>query len=345
MLAGVGLFAGWGADRYWASALLLHAEPLLLVLAVWAIAALRWNDRAGLSFGVSLGVIAMVAGMRVPFPVAVEAGTPPPWIGPVSRCAAALDMPLTSVRILQWTLDASVSPSAVRDVVERATPNVVVLHGFVVPSAVAAVVDVVGGEAQVHGEGENAVAVVTAGGFHPCGETLEWTSGDDDIGDGYVLSFVGVPPRTIVPLVVTRFPSPNEPEWATRMDAATARVFDLVGALEGASTVVVADAAAPRTFRHLDGGMAATGLSTVPLPPSWPARLGPVPLLTLHPYGRMWSGPLWRIVDTQRLSASSGTHAPVLAVLAGVHGKDEAGPAPAPRRTLDAPRLERAPAE
>jgi hypothetical protein len=59
----------------------------------------------------------------------------------------------------------------------------------------------------------------------------------------------------------------------------------------------------------------------------------------------MWSGPLWRIVDTQRLSASRGTHAPVLAVLAGVHGKDEAGPAPAPRRKLDEPGIERAPEE
>ncbi len=343
-LAVAGVLVGWGADRYAATALVLHAEPVLLVLAVWGIALLRWLGRPGLSIGLAVGTVAAVAGIRLPLPVGPPGGAPPPWIGPVSRCASALKVPADPVRLLQWTVDDTVAPSTVRAVVAASKANVVVLHGVGSTALAEAALDVTGGESKVFGAEGGAVAVAAAGGFHPCGDTLEWSDGLDT-PDGYLLTFVGVPPSTIFPLLVARFPAPVRGDWSERMGAATDRVYDAVGGLQGASAVVVADAPAPRTYRMLDGRMAALGLGSVPLPPSWPARLGPVPLLTLHPYGRAWAGPIWRVTGTSRVLSPQGTHAPVLAVLEGPARPEVDAPVEAPRRRLDEPTIEPAPEE
>lgn len=332
----VGALVGWGADRFAATALLLHAEPLLLVFAVWGIAVLRWRGRPGLSFGLAAGTVAAFAAVRLPLPIGPASAEPPAWSGPVGRCAAALDAPADPVRLLQWTLDGDEDPATVRAVVAAAEANVVVLHGADT-AAVGGALESTGGESRVYPgvDGAPATAIVAAGGFHPCGDTLEWSDAMDT-PDGYALTFVGVPPSTVFPLVVARFPGPLAPgDWAARMSAATRRVLDVTAGLQGASTVVVAEAPAPRTYRHLDGRMAAVGLGSVPVPPSWPARVGPVPLLTLHPYGRMWAGPIWRITRTSRVLAPEGSHAPVLAVLEGpvrpsVEGTDIPGPTKEP---------------
>ncbi|MFN7143147.1 MAG: hypothetical protein ACK4YP_05180 [Myxococcota bacterium] len=324
-----GALVGLAADRFATSALLLHAEPLLLVLAVWGIAVLRWRGRPALSVGLAVGTVAAVAAVRLPLPIVPASAEPPAWSGPVGRCAAALDAPVDPVRLLQWTLDGHEDPATVRAVVAAAEANVVVLHGAD-PAVVGGALESTGGESRMYPgvDGVPATAIVAAGGFHPCGETLEWSDAMDT-PEGYALSFVGVPPSTVFPLVVTRFPGPLPPgDWGARMSAATDRVVDAIAGLQGASTVLVADAPAPRTYRHLDGRMAAVGLASVPVPPSWPARVGPVPLLTLHPYGRMWAGPIWRVTRTSRVLAPEGTHAPVLAVLEGPRrpAVDGAGP-------------------
>jgi hypothetical protein len=237
----------------------------------------------------------------------------------VHRCAAALSPPADDVRILQWTLDGTEAASQVRAVVGGAAPGVVVLYGVSDEELVGAVLDEVGGESRFFPPegGSPGLAIVAAGGFHPCGETLEWTDGMDS-PYGYTLAFVGVPDSTVFPLLVTRFPGPLDTSgWAERMNASTQRVYELVAGLQGASTVVVADAPAPRTYRALDRRMASAGVSTVAVPTSWPARVGGVPMLTLHPYDRVWVGPSWASATSARAAAPAGGRAPVLTVLSG----------------------------
>ncbi len=318
-LAAAGALVGWGADRYVLSALILHAEPILLVVAAWAVLGALWARERELAYALAIGVVAAVVSVRLPFGVSPSRGLPPEWSTAVHRCAAALSPPADDVRILQWTLDGTEAASQVRAVVGGAAPGVVVLYGIADEELVGAVLDEVGGESRFFPPegGSPGLAIVAAGGFHPCGETLEWTDGMDS-PYGYTLAFVGVPDSTVFPLLVTRFPGPLDTSgWAERMNASTQRVYELVAGLQGASTVVVADAPAPRTYRALDRRMASAGVSTVAVPTSWPARVGGVPMLTLHPYDRVWVGPSWASATSARAAAPAGGRAPVLTVLSG----------------------------
>ncbi len=328
-----GAVVGWGADRYLVTALVLHAEPFLLVLTVWAVAAAAWARRPSLAAALAVGAVAASLAVRLPFGVAPSVGLPPDWIGPVSQCAAALPPPKDPVRILQWTLEGGESPDAVRSVVTAASPAVVVLHGVTDPILVRAVLSEVGGESRFFPPdgGATGVAIVAAGGFHPCGEEQEWSEAMDT-PYGFTLSFVGAPPSTVFPLLVARLPGPLDGiDWTERMTRASGRVYEALAGLQGASTVVVADVPAPGTFRHLNGRMASVGLTSVPVPPNWPARLGGVPLLTLHPFDRMWAGPLWTQARATRAAASTGLRAPVLTVLAPPdRERSEAPGVPAP---------------
>jgi hypothetical protein len=342
-LAGAGALAGWAGEAHRASALVLHGEPLVLVLLLWAVATARWAGRVGLSFGFSFGAIGFAAGLRLPLAVAAHEGVPPDWTSPVARCAAALRMPEAPVRLLQWTVDPTVGNAAVRAVVAATEADVVVLHGVTEYSQVAGLDDLRGGEQRVVGHERGATYVLATGGFHPCGDEAEWTN---DVGarDGYTLAFVGVPPATIFPLLVTALPGPLAEDYARRIAATTEALYDVLGGLQGASTVLVADARAPRTYRSLDARLAGLGLGPVPVPPSWPARLGPVPVLPLHPYARVWAGPAWREADARPVVTYTGRFAPVLTELWGPR-VEEVAPTKTPRRKLDEPGLEEAPEE
>ncbi|MDP2309664.1 MAG: hypothetical protein Q8P18_26830 [Pseudomonadota bacterium] len=318
-LASGGLIVGWGADRYVLTALVLHAEPFLLVLAVWAALAAVWAGNRRVARALAVGSVAAVASVRLPYDVAPSGGVPPDWIGPVSRCAAALAPPAEPVRLLQWTLEGHEPIEVVQAAVAAAAPGVVVLQGVSDPALVMAVLEEVGGESRFYPPdgGGIGLAIVVAGGFHPCGDAIEWTEAMDT-PYGFTLSFVGVPSSTVFPLLVTRLPGPLDGgAWSERMTTASSRVLDALGALHGASTVVVADAPAPRTYRNLDERMAGVGVSTVAVPPTWPARLGGVPLITLHPFDRMWVGPSWTRAVSTRAEAGVGFRAPVLTILGG----------------------------
>lgn len=318
-IAAGGLVVGWGADRYLVTALLLHAEPFLLVLAVWAAVAAVWAGRRAVAGAVLLGTLSAAVALRLPFPVAPSAGTPPEWMGAVSRCASALAPPTEPVRLLQWTLTGSEAPDVVQATVAAAGPGVLVLHGVTDPALVDVVLQEVGGESRFYPPdgGGTGLAIVAAGGFHPCGEDLEWNEAMDT-PYGFTMSFVGVPASTVFPLVVTRLPGPLAGGgWSARMTTASTRVLNALAGLHGASTVVVADAPAPRTYRTLDERMASVGVASVAVPPSWPARLGGLPLITLHPFDRLWVGPSWTDAVATRAPARAGLRAPVLTVLHG----------------------------
>jgi hypothetical protein len=317
-LGGAGLAVGRRADHAAWSALVLHAEPLLLVLGAWLVFLAGTFGRRGLAVAILAGGVVAMVGVRLPYALPEVAASPPEWTSTVQRCVGGLHAPRSGVRLLQWTLDGVTDPAPVIAVAELTKPDVVVLQHLADPALAEAVLQVVGGESRMHapeGGGEG-VAVIARGGFHPCGEALEWSEAMDS-PYGYTVHFVGVPPDTVVPLLVTRLPGILDGGgWSERMATATARVSGAIAGLQSPSMVVVADAAAPRTYRYLDAQMAALGLGTVPVPPSWPARWGGLPLLTLHPYDRVWAGVAWRVEAARRVDATVGTRAPILTVLA-----------------------------
>lgn len=346
VLIATGALAGWWADGAIVSAVVLHAEPLLLVFALWGVATARWIGWPALSLGFSLGTIGFVAALRLPFPVEPHQALPPEWVSPVARCAAALKMPTEPVRVLQWTVDGAVGYDDLRGVVARAEPDVVVLHGVTQYGQVHGLAELVGGEERVIGHDGGATYVLAAGGFHPCGKDLEWTW-ETPGGQVYTLGFVGVPPGTIFPVLVASLPTPLGPEpgrFGGRMEEATSALLDALGGLQAASMVVVADARATRTYRRLDTRLAGLGLASVPVPPTWPAHLGRVPLLPLHPYARVWAAPAWARTSAEVVPSSTGRFAPLVATLAGARPAERA-PVEAPHRKLDEPRLEKAPVE
>ena len=339
VLTGVGVVVGWVNDGSPLTATLLLLEPLLLVVGIWTATIARWRGASGVSLGISFGLVGATLAVRLPYPTVPPELSPPEWTDPVHRCAAAIDMPVDPVRILQWTLDGAVTRDDVLATVRAAQADVVVLHRVTDPTLFDEVAEAFGGESRLRGADGGATGILASGGFHPCGGASEWT--DPEATDTSV-QFVGVPPETIFPLVVTRIHSATGGEPGRL--ASLQRTLSVLSGVQGASTVVVADAPAPRSSRDLSLEFGRIGLASVPVPPTWPARMGPVPLLTVHPFTRVWIGPIWRVVRTQRAVARVGLHAPVVTELAGPI--DGVAPAPAaPRRKLDEPMLEEAPAE
>jgi hypothetical protein len=336
-LTAAGAVVGWVGDGSRLSAALLALEPALLVLGFWSAAIARWSGRQGVAFGLTFGLLGATLSARLPYPTTPPELAPPEWTGSVHRCAAALDMPSAPVRVLQWTLDGIEDDTAVVAAVRNAAPDVVVLHGVQSTALVDSLRESLGAEARVHGgpPERGATAVLATGGFHPCGDQDEWTVDDPH---GLSLHFVGVPPTTVFPLVVTSFPGPFG-DWEHRADTMQ-RTLEVLSGLQGASTVVVADARSPRASRDLGLEFGRIGLASVPVPPSWPAQLGGLPLLTLHPFTRVWLGPIWRLLRAQRVRATDGLFAPVMVELTG---PPEAAAPPEPRRPLDEPTIESAP--
>lgn len=310
-LAAGGLAVGWAGDRARWSALVLHAEPLLVVGVLFG-AYLAWAEAGrGLGRAVLVGGALGLAAMRLPFGGTTAMPPPPAWSGPVSRCAAALRPPTDDFRLLQWTLSGDEDPETVRALVARLAPGVTVLHGAPDEGLAAALAAEFGGEHAWLPRPEGGVALVTTGVFHLCGDANLWGDGQDD-PDAATLAFVGVTPETAFPLAIARFPGPREARWAERMEAATASVHAVLGALQAPSTIVVADASAPWTYRHLDGGMAGAGLRAVRVPPDWPAHVGGLRFLPLHPYDRVWVGPAWTAASSRRVVVDQGARAPIL---------------------------------
>lgn len=339
VLTGVGVAVGWINDDSRLTATLLLLEPLLLVLGIWAATIARWRGASGVSLGISFGLVGATLAVRLPYPTVPPELSPPEWTDPVHRCASAIDMPVDPVRVLQWTLDGAVTRDDVLATVRAAQADVVVLHRVTNPTLFDEVAEAFGGESRLRGAEGGATGILASGGFHPCGGASEWT--DPEAADTSV-QFVGVPPDTIFPLVVTRIQSAMDADAGRA--ASLRQTLSVLSGIQGASTVVVADAPGPRSSRDLSLEFGRIGLASLPVPPTWPARMGVLPLLTVHPFTRVWVGPIWRVVRAQRASARVGLHAPVVIELAGP--VDVVAPAPAePRRKLDEPAIEEAPAE
>lgn len=306
---------GWSADRAWWSAALLHLEPLLVVAVLFATYLALMAGRRARGFAIAGGGLAGFSLMGLPATVSPATPPAPEWAAPVAACAGGMRAPVDDFRLLQWTLDADTSGEEVRRLVSMLAPGVTVLHGVRDARLVRAIASENGAEPLWISQGETGLAILTTGVFHLCRDADLWGDAQDD-PYGAALVFVGVTPDTTFPLVVGRLPGPGQPlAWGARMEEAQGGLAALLGALQVPTAIVAADASAPWSYRWLDGRMVALGLRPLRVPPSWPAHLGPLPALPLHPYDRLWAGPAWTTTSSRRVAARTGARAPILTEL------------------------------
>lgn len=314
-LAVTGAVLGFAADRWWWTAVLLHAEPLLLIAVLFAVYLALASDRRARAFAIAGGGLFGFGFLRAPAAYGPAVPPSPEWARTVAWCAASLPPPVDDFRLLQWTLDPSVGRDDVRELVSLLAPGVTVLQGVADERLPRELAGEFGGEYLWVPRADGGLALVTTGVFHLCRDASSWGEAQED-PYGATLVFAGVTPETAFPLLVGRLPGPEHPVgWAGRSAAARDRLAAILGAVQAPTTIVAADASAPWTYRRLDGGMGALGLRAVPVPPNWPAHLGAGPGLPIHPYDRLWTGSAWTTTSSRRVQVDVGVRAPVLTEL------------------------------
>jgi hypothetical protein len=304
---------GGGGGSAWTAAVLV-GEPCWTIATLFTMHLLLTRRRRAAAWAVGLGsTVALFAMRATPLPEPPQI-RPPSWSQRVSRCAAALPPPTDNVRVLQWTSPPDLD--AVAGAMVTVEPDVTVIFGVDDPAASDELLARFGGEVQRLGD----ALVHVRGVFHLCGDDAAWVQGEARAWPTAV-AFVGVPGGTVFPLVVGRLPAWGAvADWGTRWGEAAERLTAVAGAAVVDGAVVVADAGAPWTFRHLDGALVAAGLRRVVVPPSWPARVGGLPALPLHPYDRVWTGAGWRVAESRAvpMEGTGGERVGVVTTLVGV---------------------------
>lgn len=287
--------------------MLLHGEPLFCIAAVFSMYLAYAGGRRDIATGIATGTILAAAAIRVP--AGAEAEPAVAALRSVNSCARGLPAPEDRVTLLQWQVDGGTDSEFVRALVATMEADLVVLRGVTDASLGDALREDLGGEPLfVPADG---LLLYTRGAFDLCGDdAYSWGT------DGVTAVFARISEGTVFPLVAARVAGVLEgPGWGGARAEAGKRLGAMLATLESAATVVLADASAPRTYRHLDAGMRAAGLAPLAVPPNWPARIGPLPFLPLHPYDRAWAGPVWRVESSRALRTPRGTRAPVVTVL------------------------------
>lgn len=325
LLVASGPLIGGGADRWWTSAVFLHAEPLLMVWAVVTGWLMVWRGRAGRALLLVLGAFAAAAATRAP--LEVRAPTTPPravprWLPAVSACAAEIPAPVDEVRLLSWTVTSAGEVGDLYRAAVQYRPDILVIRGLRSGVVLERIRAELGAEqlswptrdpdtGEIPAD-ESPIAVLTRGVFHQCADATSWDA--RGLGGDRHLMLIGVTPETTVPLLLTQYPGPWAELNMERYQAAVATDAWLVGLLGALGTVVMADAPSPR-YRHLDSWYAQAGLLSAPALPNWPMSIGPIPLLPLHPYDRLWATPAWKVGTWERLEVHSGRRGPLIGVL------------------------------
>jgi hypothetical protein len=320
---------GWVSERSFLSAFLLIGEPALLAVALYALAVLVLHRRpvsaAFLVAGVTLGAIAVRWPARASTPPSAKAD----WIGRVQDCANDAQPVGAPVRILLWQPDPRRAVEAQVDEVVAYRPDVVVMGheaGDDIPSALA---DELDGEGKVIDGG---MAIVVRGVFSYCsGRTVAGTrESDEDVWEALlpaaggrsaklVVAFPGIEGVGVFPLLVVRLDEPGHVSewrgWPHRLDEGARIVSAVAHTVGSGRMIVVGDFEAPTTFRHVTGYLAGAGLKEAVGPPTWPARVGPIPFLPVHSLDHVWLGDAWAVSDVQALERDGSTRLPLMADL------------------------------
>ncbi len=308
-----GLLVGWVADGSLFSAILLFAEPLLVVLAVYCVLLQLLQGRVALSVALAVGVGGGLASLHLPAEEVMPRGLQPAWAETLRSCAAAAAPPRGPIRVLHADVGSSgvLSEDAARELGRAA--DIVVLQGTTSPASGRALARVVGGQFKDQRAPDGGLTVVVRGGFRACGGTDDaWALSLPAVGDHGAIGLVTlaqVEGAGVVPLVALRLDGMHNPTrwggWPERLADGGARIASVVRAINPRHAVVVGDLGVPPSFRKLGGLLAGAGLYEQPMPPTWPATLGPLPALPLHRLDRLWTGSAWTTRTTHTVRTES----------------------------------------
>jgi hypothetical protein len=324
-----GALLGWVSERSFLSAFLLLGEPVLLALAVYAFAVLLLHRRvvsaAFLVAGVSIGAMAVRWPARASTPPSAKAD----WIGRVQDCANDALPVGAPVRVLVWQPDRRKAVDAQVAELVAVRPDVVVMEHDVDEALASALAGALGGESKLIDGG---MAIVVRGVFSYCsGRTVAGTpASDEDVWEALlpaagdrtaklVVAFPGIEGVGVFPLLVVRLDEPGRVSewrsWPHRLDEGARIVSAVAHTVGSGRMIVVGDFEAPTTFRHLAGYLAGAGLTEAVGPPTWPARLGPLPFLPVHSLDHVWLGDAWVASDVRALGRAGSARLPLLADL------------------------------
>lgn len=314
-----GVSVGWFADANRWSAALLQGEPILDVTGV-LIAYLFWVNRARLlSASVLLGIIATFVLVRVPWPPGPVRDAPanlPPWLNAVQQCVSGVGWPKDGLRVLQWSIEANEQPSS--EVIEVATalrPDLMILSGTHDLDLAVRLHAELGGEyvvqsPEIHSDGR---IILARGPFHLCGEDSSWSD------EGTQLIFIGITPETVAPLFVMSHPGPfKTASWEAEQEYWSRELLTL-SQLNSPAMILSVEGPILPTWRHLSTDLRRLNLFAAPALPNWPAHIGPLPMLPLHPTDRLWLGAGWKATSVQRVRTRNGQRSPILSTLEPVN--------------------------
>lgn len=320
--AALGLALGWLGERTAVSALLLLGEPALWALGLYGIGALLLHRQRALAVALALGCATGAAALRFPTvptpPEAVEAG----WPAELQRCASALPGARAPIRLLTWTVPANAPVDAAALLAEE--PDLVVLLGAEDQDLAEALEDGLEGEAHIFPgqRGGDGAILAVRGTFQYCGGNIDaWSLPLPDSGGPVarlLLTFPEVRDAGVLPLLAARADGAGGRwlDWPARAQESRRRLAATAVAIGAEHMVLAGDLAAPASFRLLRGALEGAGLRRVPAPPTWPARLGPLPTPTLHTLDQVWAGRGWRALGAEALRDGEGPRARLLVDLA-----------------------------
>ena len=304
LVAVASVAVGSASDTSAATLLVLALEPLLWGFLLLGSAYALLRRRPLLAAVALFGVVSLAWGLRRD-PPRVE---PPhvneqasPWM---RRCAYEAAQASRPLRLLSWTAEGEVG--ALRELVEVAEPDVVVVQGMAEAEA-ESLARVLEADLAWAESGSGGQAVLAMQGLHECGPERVYSVSLPALGEreaGAMLSFPLVDGQA-VPLLALDADGPSALELGQWPDLLEATGLTLAGVGRGLSSealLVVGDAHTHTTFRQFEAHMASAGLAAAPARPTWPARLGPLPVPPLYSPERLWHGASWQVqaVETRR---------------------------------------------
>lgn len=306
-----GLVGLWLGETSLAVSLALWVEPLIWGLALYAVlshlVARRWATAGAFALGCVVGV-ALLHLPPEPRPVdPVEAS----WSERLRECASLVERGQGPVRVVSWTLSAPLQPVDL-DTIAAQTPDLVALQGHGLESAAQELARRLDGESKLlMGDGGRPVALVARGAFRVCGAAEDiwemplpaWPTGSARV----LLTFPEVVNVGVVPFLVVQLDQPRADwrllGWPRRVQDGARHVAALSRALGSQHLVAVGDFQAPQAFRRQSGHLMGAGLQQAPAPATWPARIGAVQALPVHPLEQVWHGDAWAAGPVYTLDA------------------------------------------
>ncbi len=309
------LVVSLGADHNRFLAMVMLAEPILLGLALYIIAALLLRRRWRMGLSTSVGVVVSVFVMHDPIHTIPAPELQLPATATVSGCLEQADLPTAPLRAVSWRLSGTSTASAM-DYLLAMRPDVAVLGAMKDNAILEGLVEHFGGEAKHFGVPGDLMGVWVHGSFTSCGdETDTWVlsrsapgtnkAKDHRLSSRYnpinpleitVLLFPRVAGVGVFPMLALQVPmdfSRDAPQPWPEPQKRAAAAMAAATRLAGNAMVVAGHLAAPPNLRRVSGLLNGAGLSDSGGPPTWPGRLWGLPFPSFQRLDRIIVGGFW----------------------------------------------------